>query len=492
MVGVVSGRLSLRKLRGGSLLRTLIVCAPLALAAGAFAATTPQPARSPVVGLGALTQLNGPSGCLVDRSRSPAGCTRVRALRGPGPFIGSSAVALSPDGTSVYVAASSSDAIAIFQRDASSGALVQAPGTAGCIAVGGAAGCAKAQGLDGPSSVAVSADGRNVYATAFAGNAVAVFRRDPATGALSQAGDGSGCVANAAASGCAVGRALEGPDVVAVSPDGRNVYVGSFTGNAIAVFDRDASTGALTQPSDATGCVADAATTGCATGLGLGAPEGLAVSPDGANVYAATAGSGALGVFARDRSSGALTQAIDGTGCIAYRATTGCATGAQLRGANAVTLSPDGGNVYVTSLLSNSVTTFTRAPVGGLLTQATGTAACVIDVLAVGCSLGRALAAPEGLAASPDGANVYVTAFRSGAIDALARSAGSGALTQKPRRAGCLITRSATDCSHARALLGASSVAVSPDGRYVYAAAFGSDAVSVFKRVATASAQHAG
>ena len=492
MAGAVFDRTHLRMRRGRLLLRALIVCVPLALAAGAPAATTPQPARSPVVSLGALTQLDGPSGCLVDRSRSAAGCTRVRALGGPAPFIGSNAVALSPDGTSVYVAASASDAIAIFQRDAATGALTQAPGTAGCIAVAGAAGCAQAQGLDGPSSVAVSADGRNVYATAFAGDAVAVFRRDPATGALSQASDGSGCVAVAATSGCTAGRALGGPDVVAISPDGRNVYIGSFTGNAIAVFDRDASTGALTQPSDASGCVTDAATAGCATGFALAAPEGLAVSADGGSVYAAAAGSGALDVLARDRSTGALTQATDGTGCIAYRAIAGCAVGVQLRGANAVALSPDGGNVYVTSLLSNSVTTFTRAPASGLLTQGTGTAACVIDVLAVGCSLGRALAAPEGVAASPDGASVYVTAFRSGAVDVLARSSASGALTQKPRAAGCLVTRPGSDCRHGRALLGASSVAVSPDGRYVYAAAFGSDAVSVFKRVAKASAQHAG
>ena len=39
------------------------------------------------------------------------------------------------------------------------------------------------------------------------------------------------------------------------------------------------------------------------------------------------------------------------------------------------------------------------------------------------------------------------------------------------------------DCLPGRALLGASSVAVSPDGRHVYAAAFKSNAVGVFKRV---------
>jgi DNA-binding beta-propeller fold protein YncE len=161
----------------------------------------------------------------------------------------------------------------------------------------------------------------------------------------------------------------------------------------------------------------------------------------------------------------------------------GCTTGAQLGGADAVAVSPDGADVYVTSVLSDSVTAFVRAPSTGLLTQQTGTSACVIYVLAVGCSLGQALSAPEGLAVSPDGASVYVTAFASGAVDVLDRSAASGALTQKPRRAGCLAAGVPQSCAPGRGLLGASSIAVSPDGRYVYSAAFASNAVGVFKRI---------
>ncbi len=43
-----------------------------------------------------------------------AAAATARALKGPGPFMGSRAIALSPDGKSVYVASSKSDAIAIF------------------------------------------------------------------------------------------------------------------------------------------------------------------------------------------------------------------------------------------------------------------------------------------------------------------------------------------------------------------------------------------
>jgi fibronectin-binding autotransporter adhesin len=465
-------------LRPPILLTLFILGGALTLIPLAFA----PPAASAPAAVGTLKQLQGKSGCLVDRSKPLPGCKAVRALRGPAPFLGSGAVAISRDGRNVYVASSSSDAIAIFRRNARTGKLTQRSGVAGCIALKGATGCAKARGLNGPNSVTVSADGKNVYATSVISDAVTVFRRKRSTGALSQIRGRRGCIANRTTPGCATGRALDGPDVVTVSPDGDNVYVGAFVGNAVAMFARSASTGALTQPSDTTGCIVNAPTDGCATGLALVAPEGMAISADGENVYVATAVSNALGVFIRNPSTGALTQATDGTGCISDSALAGCTTGTQLDGANAVAVSSDDDNVYVTSLVSNSLTTFDRSASTGQLTQQTGTSACVIYVFAVGCSLGRELSAPEGLAVSPDGASVYAAAFKSGAIDVFNRSA-TGALMQKPRRAGCLTTDAARDCTPARALRQVSSIAVSRDGRHLYSAAFASNAVGVFKRV---------
>ena len=466
----------------------VIQLAPVA----AFGAPTGQRSRPPVTAVGTIAQLPGPGGCLVDRSKPRRGCKPVRALRGPAPFLGSNAVAISRDGKNVYVAASRSDAIAVFRRNARTGKLTQRSGTAGCVAAKGAGGCAEARGLNGPNSVAVSADGTNVYATSVISDAVTTFRRNRSTGELTQARGGSGCISNRAVPGCAAGRALDGPDVVTVSPDGDNVYVGAFFGNAVATFARDASTGALTQPSDTTGCIVNTPTDGCATGLALGAPEGMAISADGDNVYVATAISNALGVFSRNSATGALTQATDGTGCIVNTPLAGCTTGTQLAGANAVAVSSDDDNVYVTSLLSNSLTTFNRAPSTGQLTQQTGTSACVIYVLAVGCSLGRAFSAPEGLAVSSDGASVYAAAFKSGAVDTFNRNADSGALIQKPRRRGCLTKRATPGCARGRALSGVSSVAVSPDGKHLYSGSFESNSVGVFRRVAKTRPQGKG
>jgi DNA-binding beta-propeller fold protein YncE len=467
-------------------LAALIALALLALALSASALGAPKSqagqkaeAKAP----GALRQLQGKRGCLVDRSSKAGGCGSARALDGPGPFMGSRAIALSPNGRHVYVASSNSDAIAIFSRDRQTGVLAQAAKAKGCIAARGASGCAKAIGLNEPNSVALSPDGQNVYATSRAGNSITVFRRNPKSGALKQLPFGTGCISGLSIPSCAVGRALLAPDVVVVSPDGASVYVGSFFGSSVATFARNPLTGALTQPGGTAGCIAEEpATSGCATGTALKSVEGLAISGDGDSVYAATALSNAVVELSRDSTTGTLTQASDGSGCIVDSPLANCTTGVQLSGANAIAVSPDDDNVYATSLFSNSVTSFNRSASSGVLTQKQGTAGCLVYLRAVGCSFGRALVAPEGLALSPDGNNVYVAAFKTGAIAVLDRGRKAGSVAQKPGTAGCLAPRSLPGCTHARALEGVSSIALSPDGRYLYSTSFESDAVDVFRR----------
>ena len=147
----------------------------------------------------------------------------------------------------------------------------------------------------------------------------------------------------------------------------------------------------------------------------------MAISADGDNVYVAAAGSSALDVFARDRSSGALTQATDGTGCIVQQRRSPAARPAlQLGGANAVAVSPDDGDVYVTSLLQQQPDDVLardgeRPAHPGRRAPRRAWSTCWPSAAR---SAARS-AAPEGLAVSPDGANVYATAFQSGAVDVL-------------------------------------------------------------------------
>jgi DNA-binding beta-propeller fold protein YncE len=409
--------------------------------------------------------------------------------------MGSRAIAISPDGKNVYVASSESNALAIFKRNKKTGALTQLSGKAGCVAAEGASGCGVAVGLAGPNSVAISPDGRNVYATARDSSSITAFRRSPKTGQLVQLPGAEGCLTQLPQPTpvCGTGRALLGPDVVVVSPDGKNVYAGSFFGNAVAVFARNPVTGGLGQPAGTAGCIAESASSGCATGIALGAVEGLAISADGTAVYAGAALSNALTVLTRDASTGALAQATAGSGCIVNATLAGCTTGVQLSGANAVAISPKGGDVYVTSLFSNSVTSFTSTSSATVLAQLPGVTACTVWLRAVGCSFGHAMSAPEGLVVSPDGKSLYAAAFLTGAIDVFDRqpTAGpeegeqpepAGRITQKPNRTGCLAAKSVPGCSPGRALAGLSSIAVSPDGRFVYSTAFGANAVDIFRR----------
>ena len=59
------------------------------------------------------------------------------------------------------------------------GDLTQPAGTAGCISETGAGPCADGHALQGPEGVAVSADGKSVYVASFVSNAVARFNRTP-------------------------------------------------------------------------------------------------------------------------------------------------------------------------------------------------------------------------------------------------------------------------------------------------------------------------
>ncbi len=115
------------------------------------------------------------------------------------------------------------------------------------------------------------------------GAAVAVA---PATGVIAQKQGRAGCVSLSGTGGaCARGRALESPAAIAVSADGRNAYVASPI-DGIAVFDRDLTTGALTQKAGRAGCMSDFEET-CRETLSAGSEYAITVSPDGRSVYSA-------------------------------------------------------------------------------------------------------------------------------------------------------------------------------------------------------------
>ena len=91
------------------------------------------------------------------------------------------------------------------------------------------------------------------------------------------------CQANAAITSqtCTVQAGLLDSVVdVQVSPDGRNAYALGTASDALVVFDRNATTGALTLKAGAAGCIANAALGACTVLTGyLPSPVGLSISP---------------------------------------------------------------------------------------------------------------------------------------------------------------------------------------------------------------------
>ena len=431
---------------------------------------------------GALRQLDATEGC-ISSDGTGGECAIGNGLAG------ALDLAISADGASVYVASFSSDAVAALARNISRaagtiGRLTQAAAPNGCIANGGAPGCLQGKGLLDPFAVAVSRDGASVYVAGAESNAVGVFARDPETGLLRQLDGEDGCVSEDGSNGeCTDGSGLDRPVGLAVSRDGRSVYATAGDSTSIAPFAREkrgARRGALTPLACLSETDAD-----CTPQPHLSAVIGVQVSPDGRHLYAVAQGDGAILAFARDPRTGALAPLPGLDGCISHDGSSGtCRQGRGLLGARALATSRDGRSVYVVSEFGNAVAVFARDRRTGALTQLAGLDGCVTEGGSTStCAGGTALLGPRGVAVSGDGRHVYVAAAGSNAVAVFARNRKTGALAQLPAPAGC-VSEDGTGgaCRDGKALKSAGGVVVSGDGRSVYVASLGSSAVAVFAR----------
>lgn len=330
---------------------------------------------------------------------------------------GAEPLAVSPDSRQVYVGSSTTGDLAVFQRDATgsyvfdqsySAATLGATGTellqslavstdgrvyAGYEAADGgaariaalsvdssgalsAAGSVTLSGSTRLSALAVSPDGGDLYAVDK--DNLYVYSRDAATGVLTPRQQLTDNVNNV--------DGLGGAWAIAVSPDGHYIYVSGAVDNAVAVFSRD--TGGLLS-------FVAVYTDGVGGVSGLADARGLALSPDGAQLYVAAAGDNAVSVFSRDAATGLLQPVqLYQDGAPGFDA---------LAGASALALSPEGSQLYVLGSGEDALTVMRRDSVDGSLTQVAvlrqGQGAPVVDGLSTAFSM----------AATPDGKQLLVT-----------------------------------------------------------------------------------
>ncbi len=247
-------------------------------------------------------------------------------------------------------------------------------------------------------------------------------------------------------------RGLDGVESAVVSPDGKHVYAAGRSDHSIAIFTRDENSGALSYEGrvrNQRGGV-----------KGLKYVSDIAVSPDGAQVYAVGYGDNSLAIFDRDSSTGLLSYVE----CKKRGTMDGGLQISGLKRPRALSVSPDGRSIYVTGYDDHSLAHFSVAA-GSVAYE---------GVYKHGSGGVSRMRQPIGLDVSKDGAQVYVTSTRDDALVQFDRNTGDGALT--------FVAAYRDGIDGNDGLDKASDVSVSSDGKNVYVAGSGENKLATFDR----------
>src|SRR5271166_5621029 len=237
----------------GGLSRRLALVSPVALLVAATIAV-PLPPASGAATTAGFGPLGGPAGCLLGPGEtSPKGAGSCGEGKG---LVDPNAVAVSPDGMSVYVVsgvagsteASSFGSLAILKREPTSGGIAEV----GCLSSDGTDGrdgasgaCTPTPSLLGADGVAVSPDGSTVFVTSSFSGAVVAFARDPATGLLTRLG----CFQfrPPVGSGCPPANVFSSSAAVVSGANDKAIYIAAPTDGAISTL----TAGLVTPPAGA-------------------------------------------------------------------------------------------------------------------------------------------------------------------------------------------------------------------------------------------------
>jgi len=346
---------------------------------------------------------------------------------------GAEVVAVSADGKNVYATGVLDNAVAVFSRDEGSGLLafleVHRDGVSGV------------DGLMGAQGIAISDDGRYLFTAGSGEDALAAFRRDTTAGTLTFLDvyrDGVGGIDG-----------LAGPLRV-VSRD-ETVYVTCSLDNAIALFSLDSDTGALS--------FVEAYVDGAGGVDGLAGALGMTIAPDGGHLYATGTGDDAVAAFERNTTTGALTFLAE------YRNGVGGVIGLddpqEIVSADAARL------VFCSSFASNSVAVFRRNSQTGELS--------FLDAYFDGVDGVDGLSGALGIAVKPGSRQVVAMGFLDNAV-AVFDLGGNDLFYAGTYRDGVM---------GVDGLANAVTGAWDPSGAHLYVTGFGDNAIAIFEAETT-------
>jgi sugar lactone lactonase YvrE len=337
--------------------------------------------------------------------------------------------------------------------------------------------CSIAPGLVGADAVLISGDGSTVYVAGSDLGSVDAFVRSPASGLL--IGERGCYVADVQIGTSCLAAQLFAP-VTSLALIGGTLYAGATVRGAISGLPTGGF--GFADPATPSGpaltpCIAvNGLENDCVNGAAMNSVDALAPSPDGRTLYAASIESRAIDSFApASTGGGALTQ----TSCAMNSPPPGpCSAAGLITAPTGLAVSPRDGVVYAADAgdgATNRIVALSPSSQG---------------LQDIGCYDEKPLAesgAPTGLpsctalpgldhvhrvAVSPDGSTLF--AVGDGVVSAFTVQPGD-TLTEM----GCAVALDSR-CSTPTGVLGATALAVSPDGNNVYVAAAGSGAVTAF------------